>query len=148
VGEAGLRKGISYAAETARLLVRCGGNKWIGPINLLRNARRIVETCVKLTGPTLRKMMAAKFQLAKVFFLPPVSEGLVIVTYEALVSGLAVITTPNAGIVMIDKVDGFIVAARDQTRWLRDFDTCTCIAMHYLKCRMRRARVTAVTRAG
>jgi hypothetical protein len=33
-------------------------------------------------------------------------ERSVTVTYEALMSGLPVITTPKAGIVMIDKVDG------------------------------------------
>jgi glycosyltransferase involved in cell wall biosynthesis len=113
VGEAGLRKGISYAAETARLLGDAAEIKWIGPISLLPNARRIVEPYVKLTGPTPRNMMAAEFQWADVFFLPSVCEGSATVTYEALMSGLPVITTPNAGSVVIDGVDGFVVAARE-----------------------------------
>jgi len=35
------------------------------------------------------------------------------VTYEALASGIPVITTPNAGSVVRDGVDGFIVPIRD-----------------------------------
>jgi glycosyltransferase involved in cell wall biosynthesis len=113
VGQAGLRKGVSYAAETARLLGDAAKIKWIGTISLLPKARRLVEPYVNLTGPTPRNIMAAEFQWADVLFLPSVCEGSATVTYEALMSGLPVITTPNAGSVVIDGVDGFIVAARD-----------------------------------
>jgi len=149
VGEAGLRKGISYAAETARLLGDAAEIKWIGRISLLPNARRIVEPYVKLTGPTPRNMMAAEFQWADVLFLPSVCEGSATVTYEALMSGLPVITTPNAGSVVIDGVEGFIVAARDPDAMAE--------RLRYLHVHRdalskmqdaARSRVTAVTRAG
>src|SRR5690606_13675779 len=47
------------------------------------------------------------------FLLPTLSEGSAMVCYEALAAGLPVITTPNAGSVVRDGVDGFIVPIRD-----------------------------------
>lgn len=47
-----------------------------------------------------------------VFVLPTLSEGSAVVVYEAMAAGLPVITTPNAGAVARDKVDGFIVPIR------------------------------------
>jgi glycosyltransferase involved in cell wall biosynthesis len=146
VGEADLRKGISYAAETARRRGDAAEIKWIGPISLLPNARRLVEPHVKLTGPTPRNMMAAEFQWADVFFLPSACEGSATVTYEALMSGLPVITTPNAGGVVIDGSADSLLPHEAQTRWPRDFDICTCVVMYYLKCRMRRAPVERQSR--
>lgn len=53
------------------------------------------------------------FQKADIFVFPTLLEGSAIVTYEALASGLPVITTPNAGSVVRDGIDGFIVPIRD-----------------------------------
>src|SRR5262249_27834906 len=46
---------------------------------------------------------------------PSLHEGSALVTYEALASGLPVITTENAGSVVRDGVDGFVVPIRDVT---------------------------------
>jgi glycosyltransferase involved in cell wall biosynthesis len=113
VGEAGLRKGISYAAETARLLGGAADFRWIGSIRLLPKGRSHVEPHVKLMGAIPRNLISPYFEWADVFFLPSVCEGSATVTYEALMSGLPVITTPNTGSVVTDGVNGFIVAARD-----------------------------------
>ena len=48
-----------------------------------------------------------------VFLLPSICEGSATVIYEALAAGLPVICTPNAGSVVRDGVDGFIVPIRD-----------------------------------
>lgn len=40
-------------------------------------------------------------------------EGSATVTYEALMSGLPVVTTPNTGSIVTDGVNGFIVPVRD-----------------------------------
>jgi glycosyltransferase involved in cell wall biosynthesis len=48
-----------------------------------------------------------------VFFLPSVCEGSAIVTYEALISGLPVIATPNTGSIVTDGVTGYVVPTRD-----------------------------------
>ncbi len=53
------------------------------------------------------------YRQADVFAFPSIDEGSALVTYEALASGLPVVTTPNAGSVVRDGVEGFIVPIRD-----------------------------------
>jgi glycosyltransferase involved in cell wall biosynthesis len=53
------------------------------------------------------------FGSAEAFVFPSLHEGSALATYEALASGLPVITTENAGSVVRDGVDGFIVPIRD-----------------------------------
>ena len=113
VGEAGLRKGIPYAAETARLLGELAEFRWVGPVRLLPDARTYVEQFVHLTGGIPRNQIFSHFEWADVFFLPSVCEGSAIVTYEALISGLPVIATPNTGSIVTDGVTGYIVPTRD-----------------------------------
>ena len=48
------------------------------------------------------------------FVLPSIVEGSAKTTYEAMAAGLPVVTTLNAGSVVRDGVDGFIVPIRDQ----------------------------------
>ena len=55
----------------------------------------------------------ALFQDADILVYPSLHEGSAFVTYEALASGLPVITTPNAGSVVRDGVEGYIVPVRD-----------------------------------
>ena len=113
VGEVSLRKGISYAAETARMLSGAAEFRWVGSIGLLPDGRRHVDPHVQLTGAVPRNLIFPHFAWADVFFLPSVCEGSATVTYEALISGLPVITTPNAGSVVTDGINGFIVPVRD-----------------------------------
>ena len=54
-----------------------------------------------------------QFQSGDVFVYPSLHEGSAIATYEALASGLPVITTRNSGSVVRDGIDGFIVPIRD-----------------------------------
>ena len=58
---------------------------------------------------------AARFYgQADVFVLPSIVEGSAKTTYEAMAAGLPVVTTLNAGSVVRDGIDGFIVPIRDQ----------------------------------
>ena len=56
---------------------------------------------------------ARMFSEADVFVLPSIVEGSAKTTYEAMAAGLPVITTRNAGSVVRDGVDGFLVPIRD-----------------------------------
>jgi glycosyltransferase involved in cell wall biosynthesis len=114
VGQAGLRKGIAYAVETARLLAGAAEFRWVGPIDLLPGARSHVERYVQLTGAVPRNQILPHFEWADVFFLPSVCEGSATVSYEALISGLPVIATPNTGSIVAEGVNGFIVPTRDK----------------------------------
>ena len=53
------------------------------------------------------------FSESTVFVLPSITEGSAKTTYEAMAAGLPVITTSNAGSVVRDQIDGFIVPIRD-----------------------------------
>ena len=55
--------------------------------------------------------LADIYRRADVFVLPSLHEGSALVTYEALASGVPVIATPNAGSVVRDGVEGFLVPA-------------------------------------
>jgi glycosyltransferase involved in cell wall biosynthesis len=57
--------------------------------------------------------MAEHYAWADLFLLPSICEGSATVCYEALAAGLPVITTENAGSVVRDGIDGFIVPIRD-----------------------------------
>ena len=56
---------------------------------------------------------AAAYQQADIFVFPSIEEGSALVTYEAMACGLPVVTTPNAGSLVRDGVEGFIVPIRD-----------------------------------
>jgi glycosyltransferase involved in cell wall biosynthesis len=53
------------------------------------------------------------YQRADVFVFPSIEEGSALVTYEALAYGLPVVTTFNAGSVVEEGEEGFIVPIRD-----------------------------------
>ena len=113
VGQAGLRKGITYVVETARLLGGAAVFRWVGSVDLLPDARSYVERHVQLIGAVPRSQILPHFEWADVFFLPSVCEGSATVTYEALISGLPVVATPNTGSIVTEGVNGFIISTRD-----------------------------------
>ena len=113
VGAAGLRKGVFYAEATARAVGKEAEFRWVGPVNITAAARQRVGSSVSLIGAVPSSTILSHFEWADVFFLPSVCEGSATATYEALVSGLPVVTTPNTGSIVVDGVNGFIVPARN-----------------------------------
>lgn len=113
VGLAGMGKGIHYAGMAQQLL------------NDLRIEFRIVgwaservrkyRLCqgLNFVGFVPRSEVREEFRRADIFILPSLFEGSAEVTYEALASGLPVITTPATGSVVRDGIEGFIVPERD-----------------------------------
>jgi glycosyltransferase involved in cell wall biosynthesis len=115
VGEAGLRKGITYAYEVAKIMGAAAEFRWVGPVSLRPQVRARVRNHVQLTGVVPRSEILPHFQWADVFFLPSVCEGSATATYEAMLSGLPVVTTFNAGTLVRDEVEGFVVPVRNTT---------------------------------
>lgn len=113
MGEAGLRKGVTYALETAKFLRGAAELRWVGPVTINAEARARFEGHMELAGAVPRSQILPHYEWADVFFLPSVCEGSATVTYEALTCGLPVITTPNAGSIVRDGVNGFVVPVRD-----------------------------------
>jgi glycosyltransferase involved in cell wall biosynthesis len=68
---------------------------------------------MEVVGAVPRSEIAKHYGWADVFVLPTLSEGSANVVYEALAAGLPVITTPNAGSIIRDGGNGFLVPIRD-----------------------------------
>jgi glycosyltransferase involved in cell wall biosynthesis len=116
VGMVCLRKGFLDLARAWRELALPGGELWV--------VGQVHEEIVPLldpyrADPTIRFFghvgggAAGYFAQADVFALPSIVEGSAKTTYEAMAAGLPVITTLNAGSVVRDGIDGFIVPIRD-----------------------------------
>ena len=116
VGQIGMRKGAHYLLQAwqelklprAELLV-------IGsPIDDFgrRLMDRYAGTCRWLPNVP-NDEIHSHFQRSHVFVLPSLAEGSALVSYEAMASGLPVITTANAGAIARDGIEGFILPLRD-----------------------------------
>jgi glycosyltransferase involved in cell wall biosynthesis len=114
VGEVGLRKGVPYLLEAlSRLDRKMVEARLAGAVVLDRERLARYADQAHILGAVPRSEMPELFRWADVFVLPSVVEGSATVTYEALMSGLPVITTPNSGSIVQDGVSGRIVAVRD-----------------------------------
>ncbi len=113
-GTVGLRKGAQYlhaaavALRSAKIRFRV-----VGPIRVLPSAAAMLEQIAEVVGPVPRLQMASEYGRADVMVLPTLVEGSATVCYEAMAAGVPVITTPNAGSVIRDGIEGFIVNAGD-----------------------------------
>lgn len=114
-GQISLRKGVPYLLEAWRRVNWPDAELWlIGAVT--PDVARMVPTWYQLSGVKFidhTAQLAALLQQCDVFVFPSIEEGSALVTYEALACGLPVITTPNAGSVVRDGVEGFIVPIRD-----------------------------------
>jgi len=112
-GSVGLRKGAPYVLSAARSLSRKAVFHVAGQFDITPFAQNILREHVTLLGAVPRSEIHRQFEWADVFLLPTLCEGSATVCYEALSYGLPVITTPNAGSVVRDGLDGYIVPIRD-----------------------------------
>jgi glycosyltransferase involved in cell wall biosynthesis len=109
------RKGVHYLLEAWSAagidgeLVLAGSAPETDYVNLLR--ARFSGSFVE-AGNLSASDLAQAMKSADVFVFPSLAEGSALVTYEALSAGLPAIVTHEAGSVVRDGVDGFIVPAR------------------------------------
>lgn len=113
VGTAELRKGIHTLGMAAQKLApysyefRVAGNASI----TVRDHPLLKH--FMFLGRVPRTEIHKEFEKADVFVLPSLAEGSAEVTYEALATGLPVITTKASGSVVRHGIDGFIVPESD-----------------------------------
>ncbi len=113
VGALGLRKGTPYILQAARALKGVAEFRLVGPGKVPQGALSGLEQSVSVLGARPRSEILEHLRWADVFLLPSLCEGSAGAIYEALAAGLPVITTANAGSIVRDQVDGFIVPIRD-----------------------------------
>lgn len=114
LGGVTLRKGPQYLYQALKKLRGIPiTTRMVGPVNLAEPYRNLIMEVAELTGPVPRQEVQSHYKWADVFVFPTICEGSATVVYEALSAGLPVITTPNAGSVVRDGVEGFIVPIRD-----------------------------------
>lgn len=116
VGEVGLRKGAQYLLEALRLCDDPGIEaRLVGRCPLSSEIVARYRHVAEFIGPIPRSEVAAQYRWADVFCLPSLCEGSAAVIYEAVMQGLAVIATPNAGPLITSTPYGVIVEPRSAT---------------------------------
>lgn len=113
IGAVGLRKGSPYVLEAARELAVIADFRMCGPVHVSGEAERSLRAHVDVRGIVPRSEIHEHYSWADVFLFPTVCEGSATVTYEALAAGLPVVTTPNAGSIVTDTEDGFLLDLGD-----------------------------------
>jgi Glycosyl transferases group 1 len=114
-GTANLGKGIHYLAMAAAHLRKTGHSCEFRVAGSVTRAVSEQPLCrgLDFLGRVPRDRIHEEFAAADVFVLPSLAEGSAGVTYEALAVGVPVVTTPAAGSVVRDGIEGRIVPERD-----------------------------------
>ena len=113
-GHVGLRKGVPDLLQALQQIkfgkveVRVAGSIALNSEKLKQAGNQ-----VQFLGRVPRSEMQQLFHWADVFVLPSIVEGSAAVTYESLMSGVPVITTSNAGSIVQDGINGFVVPIRN-----------------------------------
>jgi glycosyltransferase involved in cell wall biosynthesis len=104
------RKGIKYLLEAWRRIRRPGWRlELLGPLPADLGPLEPFLDIIEPLGRVAHAEMPARLSSADVFVFPSLFEGSAVVTYEALACGLPSIVTPNAGSVVRDGIEGFLV---------------------------------------
>jgi glycosyltransferase involved in cell wall biosynthesis len=108
------RKGIKYLLEAWLAIRRPNWRlQLLGPLPREPGPLAPYLDAVELLGRVSHAEMPARLAAADVFVFPSLFEGSAVVTYEALACGLPSVVTPDAGSVLRDGIEGFLVPPRD-----------------------------------
>jgi glycosyltransferase involved in cell wall biosynthesis len=108
------RKGAELVIAALKL---CDDLSWtleiagtISP-DLQRHVEFFQDSRVRVSGWLPRGELAKRMAAAEVFLFPSLAEGSARVVFEALAAGCYVITTPNAGSIVKDRIHGRLIAS-------------------------------------
>lgn len=117
VGKFSFRKGVHYLLEAwKRANLKDAELIIVGPPiepNFVSNMRSQYSGNFVEAGNIPHYGVSSFYSRADIFVFPSLAEGSALVTYEALASGLPCIVTPEAGSVVRDGIEGFVVPSRD-----------------------------------
>jgi glycosyltransferase involved in cell wall biosynthesis len=115
VGRLSLRKGVPYLLEAwKKLNLKDAELIFIGSIdNTIVPILSAYNNVENIIFKGFLKDPSGMYKESTLFVFPSIEEGSAKVTYEAMATGLPVITTENSGSLVRNGVDGFIIPARD-----------------------------------
>lgn len=114
VGQVSLRKGIPYLLQALKRLRGVAVRLTIaGAMRVRPEVLRPLEGMLSIPRVWLHEDMPGLYREHDLFVFPSLVEGSSLSTYEALATGLPVITTPNAGSIVRDGIEGFVVPPRN-----------------------------------
>ncbi len=114
VGSLVLRKGVPYLLEAVRRVQALGVRLTVAGLRRVRQEALVpYAPLLDARGTLLHGQMPDLYRSHDLYVFPSLVEGSTYSIYEALASGLPVITTPNAGSIVRDGVEGLIVPPRD-----------------------------------
>jgi glycosyltransferase involved in cell wall biosynthesis len=114
VGTLALRKGFHHLLAAARRLAPLGIRiTAVGAPRVRPEALARYGDVLEAGGFRLHAEMPALYRAHDVYVFPSLVEGSSLSVYEALASGLPVVTTPNAGSIVRDGVEGLLVPPGD-----------------------------------
>jgi len=111
VGKVSLRKGIQYLLEAWKEL-NLKNAELVIVGNIEESMKPLLSRFSDFNNVIFKgyvKDPAKEYQKSTIFVFPSLEEGSAKVTYEAMASGLPVITTESSGSVVRDGIDGFII---------------------------------------
>ncbi len=115
VGACSLRKGVPYLLQAARKIGAEVEVRMVGPENprLLTRLGRLPSN-VTAVGVRRGADLQDEFRRAEIFVLPSVEDGSALVTLEAMLAGLPVVVSDQAGAALIEEgTSGYEVPAGD-----------------------------------
>jgi glycosyltransferase involved in cell wall biosynthesis len=108
------RKGIKYLLEAWRMVRRPGWRlQLLGALPRDPGPLKAYLGEVEHLGRVAHSEMASRMAAADVFVFPSLFEGSAVVTYEALACGLPCLVTPDAGSVVREGSEGYLVPPAD-----------------------------------
>lgn len=114
VGRVSIMKGIPYLLQALRQLgPKRVEARLVGSVSIDESRLAVFNDVATVMGAIARSDITAQYKWADVFCFPSITEGSATVTFEALATGLPVITTTNAGSIVRHGCDGYIVDIRD-----------------------------------
>jgi len=112
VGAVGLRKGAHYLFQAAKLLHKDCEIRFCGKQEFDSNIIETYGKYIDIKGHVSRHSIGEHYEWADVFVLPSLFEGSATVGYEALQYFLPMIVTPNAGQMITNNEEGFVIEAK------------------------------------
>lgn len=110
IGQISQRKGIKYLLEAFKKLGSAQAELHLaGPIFGNQALLTKYRDMINYHGSVPREQIPELYQSADIFVFPSLHEGSALVVYEALASGLPVITTFESGSVVRNGTEGFLV---------------------------------------